>query len=182
MSRVLELRTLGVAGIVGIGLLLASGSLYLTAIEPMRDELIRQTREEQRLDQQIQAHLHRSPTTAPQPQTSQPDVAAGTELAPLPSLTEAPVLFDKLYALGERRGMLLERASYNLVNHVKPAVAQYQVTLPLKCGYPELRDFLPDALALAPVSSLDNVSVQRAKASDPLQDVSVTLSYYFAAE
>lgn len=182
MTRLIELRTLGITGVIGIGLLLAAGSMYLSAVEPLLSELAKQLGEEQRLDAKLKVRLKSTDIqNTPVPRLPM-DTDTETTLPPLPALSEAPILFDQLYGLGERRNILLERGSYNLMAHAKPSVNQYQVTLPLKCAYPEMRRFLHEALALAPVASLDSISVQRAKASDPVPDVSVTLSYYFAIE
>lgn len=165
-----DLHALGVPGIVGLGLLLFCASFYGSAVEPAREELTRLLAEEQQIE----------PVTGKAEQSPLRATGLADTRGQLPPVADAPELFERLYAAGERNGLVVERATYNLTKHEKSAMQQYEVTLPLRGGYPNIRAFLREALEVAPVASLDSLSLQRSRASDPLVEASVRLSYYFA--
>ena len=161
----------GLPGALGMGLLFFAVSFYFSALAPALAEQARLQAEEQKLKLPVR-------------QPIEPAAAAGGEtpaaLGKLPPSAEAMELFDRLHAAGERNGIAIERATYNVVRHEENGSLQYEVTLPLRGAYPNLRTFLRESLELAPTASLDSLTLQRAKASDPGLDASVRLSYFFA--
>ncbi len=162
---------IGLPGALGLGLIFFTASFYFSALAPALTEQERLQAEEQKLvlpDRQPLAAV----TTASGDTRSDPD-------AMLPS-AEALELFDRLHAVGEKNGIAIERATYNVIRHEKLSALQYEVTLPLRGSYPNLRIFLRESLDLAPSASLDSLSLQRAKASDTALEASVRLSYLFA--
>lgn len=166
-----DLGRLGIPGVVGLGLALFCASFYYGSVAPTQDKLAMLKLEQAQL-------LKRS--AAPS------DSGEGTKLAKpvaitehLPSISTVPELLKKLNDSAAKHGVTSERASYQLSD--QDAQRRIEVTLPLKGSYPALRAYLRDALMLAPVASLDEVSLQRPQASVPLIDATIRVSYYFAA-
>ena len=93
----------------------------------------------------------------PEQQAPAPVIAADGEApAPpgkLPPPAEVLELFDRLQAAGEKNAVTIERATYNVIRHEQHAALQYEVNLPLRGSYPNLRQFLREALELAPSAS-----------------------------
>ncbi|MBL8478542.1 MAG: hypothetical protein JNK59_04475, partial [Sterolibacteriaceae bacterium] len=119
----------------------------------------------------------------PEQQAPAPVIAADGEApAPpgkLPPPAEVLELFDRLQAAGEKNAVTIERATYNVIRHEQHAALQYEVNLPLRGSYPNLRQFLREALELAPSASLDSLNLQRTKASYAALEASVRISYFF---
>lgn len=162
---------IGLPGVLGLGLVFFAASFYFSALAPALTERDRLQAEEQKLvlpDQQPQASVIAASGETPS--------APGT----LPPSAEAMELFDRLHAAGEKNGIAIERATYNVIRHEQHAALQYEVTLPVRGSYPNLRAFLRESFELAPSASLDSLSLQRAKASDAALEASVRLSFFFA--
>lgn len=162
---------IGLPGVIGLGLLFFAASFHFSALAPAWAERERLQSEERKL-------------VLPEQLSPAPVIAAGGEApAPpgkLPPPAEVLELFDRLQAVGETNAVTVERATYNVIRHDRDATLQYEITLPLRGGYPNLKTFLRESLELAPSASLDSLSLQRAKASDAALEASVRLSYFFA--
>lgn len=166
-----DLGRLGIPGITGLGLTLFCLSFYFGSFAPTQDKLAVLKLE--------QAQLLQSPAV-------QSAAGEGSKLTQhaavseyLPSINEIPELLKKLNDNAAKRGVNSERASYHLTD--KDGQRRIEVSLPLKGSYPALRSYLRDALTLTPVTSLDEVSLQRTQAGDPLINANIRISYYFAA-
>ncbi len=162
---------IGLHGVFGLGLLFFAASFYFSALAPALAEQERLQAEEQKL-----VRSDRQPPAAAATAGGETPASPDT----LPPSAEAMELFDRLHAAGEKNGIAVERATYNVIRLEKSATLQYEVTLPLRGGYPNLRTFLRESLELAPSASLDSLTLQRAKASDAALEASVRLSYFFA--
>ncbi|HEX5804277.1 MAG TPA: hypothetical protein VFY24_14720 [Azospira sp.] len=155
-----RLAQLGMPGIAGIGLLLFCLAFLIGGVLPLRAELAALQAERARL-----AEAGRRAAAAPAPDGA------------LPSLAAAPALLKQLNQLAARHGIAVERASYVLRD--QDGGLRLEVSMPLKVGYPALRAYLRDALAL-PAAALDELILQRAQASDSTLAAQVRLSYGFS--
>lgn len=161
--NLLPLDRLGKPGIAGLGLLLFCLSFYLGNLAPARSELANLKPEAARL--------------AAAPAGGQGD-AAGPAKVGLPPFTTATEAQKELAALAERHGVNIERSTYLLSD--QDGRRRLEVNLPLKAGYASLRSYLRDVLAQPAGPTLDELVLQRQKASDEVIEANVRLSYYFA--
>ncbi|PMZ58133.1 pilus assembly protein PilO, partial [Pseudomonas sp. GW247-3R2A] len=60
----------------------------------------------------------------------------------LPSQPQATVAIDKIYALAAQEHITLARGEYSLGIDPKTHLARYQILLPVRGSYPQLRRFL----------------------------------------
>ncbi|HET7775246.1 MAG TPA: hypothetical protein VFK74_02690, partial [Azospira sp.] len=130
MKAVLE--RLGLPGVAGLGLLLFCLSFFFGSVQPLQEEQASLAAEKTQLTADIARQLAASP-------------APGAGSAPSP-LAVAPELLKQLNALAEKHGIAVERTSYVLKDKEGPL--RLEVSMPLKVGYPALRAYLRDALAL----------------------------------
>ncbi|MGE5466792.1 MAG: GspMb/PilO family protein [Ignavibacteria bacterium] len=156
------LRRLGLAGMAGAGLLIASLTFFVAATLPARAE---------RDDLQAEA-ARLSHAAAPARQAEAP-------VQRLPSFAQAPELLKQLNALAQRNGVTVTRSAYQVKAEDTKRI--FEVELPLKLTYPVLRTYLRDVLASSPTARLDDLNVHRTLASDPTLDAEVRLSFSFAA-
>ena len=159
----LPLDRLGKPGIVALGLLLFCLTFYLGNIAPARSELANLKHEATRL----------AAAARPGGQSE----AAGRP-ARLPPFTTATEALKELSALAEQHGLNIERSTYLLSE--QDGQRRLEVNLPLKAGYASLRGYLRDVLAQPAGPTLDELLLQRQKASDETIEASIRLSYYFA--
>jgi hypothetical protein len=153
---------LGLPGLIGAGLMLFCIFFQISVIAPAQATLAALQ------DKQAERTLMAGTSS----------VAAGSG-APLLPFNEAPAVLTQLNALAEQHGAVIERTAYQLRDG--DGVRRLDVSMPVKAAYPALRGFLRDALALKAAASLEELSLQRSLATDPLLQAQVHLAFRFAA-
>ena len=156
------LERLGMPGVTGFGLLLFSLSFYLGSIAPASAELASLKQEAA----QLQARLHGASGT---------DGGRPALTEALPSINSLPELLKDLNALAGQHGITIDRASYALSE--RDGQRRMEISLPLKAGYPALRGYLRDVLALRASPSLDELTLKRQQSTDTVVEANVRLSY-----
>jgi hypothetical protein len=83
----------------------------------------------------------------------------------------------KLYGLAESSGVDMRTAEYQLIKG-PGRLDRYEIALPLKGDYAQIRAFLENALQELPVLSLDQVSFSRKRANDTTVETDVRLTLH----
>lgn len=84
---------------------------------------------------------------------------------------------DLLYAAGEAAGVQLQSADYRM-QKTGTRIERYEIRIPLRGNYAQMRAFLDRALLEIPVLSLDEVKFKRARASDAQIEAELNLSLH----
>lgn len=164
----MDLGRLGIPGLVGVGLLLFGISFYASTIAPA-DVTLEESRQTQvRLEQ-------RATAAAIEKRDEHPGI---TNVPVLPPAVEATKLIKALHEAAETAGFPIDHLSYRMSS--TPGVQRYEISLPLKGPYSDIRHFLDTALTLSVPATLDDIELHRSSAVDPKVDVQAHLSYYFA--
>ena len=95
-----------------------------------------------------------------------------------PSLASAPNWLKQVYRAAQSNHLELMRGDYRILRQEHAQLFQYQMTLPLKGSYPNIRGFLNTVLAEFPGISLDNVAFERQKIGEADVQASVRLTLY----
>ena len=164
---------LGTAGVVGIGLLVFGAALYTSAVAPVRDEM-----------KQLEARAARIERGGGEGFAPRGAVAAASVeqldrfQQRFPAFSDAPALVLKLHTIAAANGIVLETGEYQLVKDRNWNIARYQITLPLKASYPQVRLFLAQLLDEIPALSLDDISIKRASINARAAETRVRLTAY----
>lgn len=161
------LNALGPAGVTGIGVLLFCLPFYFSALVPAQAELKRRTAAAQA-------------ARAPLPHAQRfDDGAADLErfYARFPPVERLPSELDALYAHAKVSRVELRQGEYRMESR-GAALTAYQVTLPVRGSYPQLRQFVGRVLKDMPTTSLDAVRFERKKAADAQLEAQVRLTIY----
>jgi hypothetical protein len=167
-----SLRRLGRPGIVGVGVLLSCAIFWASAVAPLKARLSRQNAEVAAL----QAKAVRNTAGGP----AQGGIGAFYEFfAGGKSGTD---LLQEIFALAARAGIELQRGSYryNLVSGER--IARYEITLPVKGSYVQIRRFLASVLNEIPVASLDRVAFEKKRIGDPNVEAQLRLTLFLDAK
>lgn len=167
-----SLSALGWPGVVGLGLLAFCGVVYLSAIVPAQHRLADMKA------QTLSLRALLAKNNATQKETPTPEVQLNRFYQFFPAHTATPDLLEKLYAAAESSNIVLEQGDYRLASTKGDKIAHYQVTLPVKGSYPQIRKFIGRILADLPASSLDEVSFQRQKIGDMQVESQIKLTLY----
>lgn len=80
-----------------------------------------------------------------------------------------------IYNLAQANGLVLKRADYKLLREKDARLAQYQVALPVRGGYLQIRAFAAQVLAEIPTVALDQIRFERKQAGE--QDVEAEIKF-----
>lgn len=167
-------RALGVAGILGIALLVFAAAFYFAALRPAhqaRDAAVARVAATRLPDGTARP-------LPPPPQTPQDELRAF--YAAFPGQRDASAWIDKLFEAAAAEGVALERGEYALTRDARTTLAQYRILLPVQGSYSKLRAFVARALADIPYLALDDIDVQRQSIGDGAVQVRLRMTLYLA--
>ena len=99
-----------------------------------------------------------------------------------PSERSIPDWVEKISATAAKNKLVLRQGEYQVIRDKTSKLLLYQVTLPVKGTYPNLRGFIDDVLTEIPMASIDNVKFERQKIGDDALLSTVTLTLNLGTE
>jgi Tfp pilus assembly protein PilO len=163
-------ESLGWPGILGLGLLAFIAAFYFSAFRP--EEL----RVEELLRQASKLEDMRSRNASEEPKSPGEQLNAFYGL--LPPSNHIADLLAKIYGAAERQSLKLEQGEYRAVADNVSKLTHYQVMLPVKGTYPQVRKFVASALTEVPNLSLESIQFERQKVSDTIVDAKIKMVLY----
>ena len=168
MRRVAE--RLGIAGVLGIGVLLFCATFYFSALRPAQDALAAR--------QSATAGTSAIPVAQPLTRAADPLSELHSRF---PAMAALPSQVERLHRIARSSGLQLQQGEYRL--EVPPAgLAAYRVSLPARGEYRALRTFIGAVLKEMPVAAIDRVRFERKKPGDAQLEAHLQLTLYFRPE
>jgi Tfp pilus assembly protein PilO len=167
------LRTLGKPGVLAIGILVVFPPFYFSAIAPAQERLDAARRGTLSLREQI---LHASQSLGGMRRTPAEQLAEFYRI--FPQERNAPQWLKKLFALAEKNGLSLQEGEYKANRDKVGRLMRFQMVLPVKGEYPQIRRFLAALPAEIPVIALENVQFSRQNVADPVVEARIRLTLY----
>lgn len=162
------LRKLGVAGVLGIGVLLACAGLWFSGVEPLENEISAQRLAAERL------HAR----TPYQPVSSDRRAEELRRFHGLfPSREQLTDELERVHRLARGAGLELAQGEYRLERRAA-GLSPYRITLPVSGTYPQLREFLSAVLKTMPAASIDALRFERKRAADTQIEAQVRLTLH----
>jgi len=170
-----ELRTIGWPGIAGLALIVCALVVFVSTLMPMHARI-----NEAKADvDALRAKLRAAPSTPG-------SAASGDRLsnfyAFFPPLSSTPQWLQRIYGLAEAQGLRLEAGEYKLVRERDLRLSRYEVNLPVRGSYGQIREFVAQVLKEVPASSLDELSMKRDDPGLPTVDARIKLTLYLGGE
>jgi len=163
-----SLRRLGLAGVLGAGVLLACLPFYFSSVRPAEREL------QARRVAAEQAHARASIQTVSAPRGAD----LGRFYQAFPAMDRLPDELERLYGIARASRLDLSQGEYRLEQR-GPGLASYRIALPLRGSYPDIRGFLSDTLQQMPYAAVDAVRFERKKVGDTQLDAQVRITLFF---
>ncbi|UVL59301.1 type 4a pilus biogenesis protein PilO [Pseudomonas sp. B21-032] len=154
-------RQLGVVGLAGAGLLALALLYGVTALLGQWQQL--QQLEQQR-DQALAQVAQFKQGTLKLPQVPRHELEDFHKQ--LPAQPQATVAIDRIYALAKAEQITLARGEYALGVDPKTQLARYQILLPVRGSYPQIRRYVHALLGQLPALVLEDIDLQRKKIGD----------------
>lgn len=164
-------------GVAGLGLLALCLAFYLSALRPMQVKLDQLQANMVSLREKIQdtANTMRTNRDTPAEQLV-------TYYKFFPSQTSSPDWLEKIYKAAQDQKIQLEQGEYRITSEKTGKLVHYQITLPVKGTYLQLRKFLAAVLTEIPIASLDHISFERQKIGDEVVEAKIRLTLYLDRE
>jgi Tfp pilus assembly protein PilO len=167
-----EVGRLGGAGVVGIGLIVFAMTFYLSAYRPARLDLSGLRAEARQLQERLRVGESLTGRAAA------PSEQLATFYAFFPSEASTPQWLARIYAAAAAKGLALETGEYKLEHKVGERLARYEILLPVKGSYAQIRGFVAEVLATVPAAVLEEVNLKRESIQSPRLDARVRFALY----
>ena len=99
-----------------------------------------------------------------------------------PDSNNSKLAMSRLYQAAEKQQLVLYQGEYHLLHDKRGGPAMYEIELPVKASYTQLRHFIAQALSDIPSLALDDVSFKRQKIDDPMLDAQLKFTLYLRDE
>ncbi|NUT60846.1 hypothetical protein HNO82_06940 [Herbaspirillum sp. C9C3] len=148
-------------------------SAYLLLIQPMNDQSRSLREDDARLRATARPTLTKAGLT--------PVDELGNFYEFFPPLERMPDLLDRMYRAAVEQGVLLDRGDYQLSSERDVKLIRYDIALPVKGGYLQVRKFVAQALNDIPSLSLESIVFNRQRINEQQLDVQIKFSLYLRA-
>lgn len=160
-------------GLTGLLLLAVCATFYLSALRPTQERRDRLQTSVTSLHDRMQATARNLRTN-----TDAPAEQLATYYKFFPAQASATTWLAKIYKAASDQNLQLEQGDYRPSRDPGGRLVRYQITLPVKGSYLQLRKFLAAVLADIPIASLDHISFERQKIGDDIIDAKIRLTLY----
>jgi hypothetical protein len=168
-ARVLE-RHLGVAGVVGAGLIAACCAFYAGAIAPQAERVRELRTAALRLEGERRAGR--------EPRKASAELQLARFQAFFDDHADALAALGTLFADADAAGVRLEAGQYRMDEARGAGLARYVIALPVKGRYPNVQRFVARALHDVPNLALEDISLRRASVADPQIEARLQFALY----
>lgn len=164
--------TLGESGLAGLALIVAAVLFFSTAIQERQAGA-------QRLQQRAAAlHERHGDTQSRTGSAATPEEALRVFVDYFPTVATLQDWIERIQAAAATAGVKIERADYKLVPEQAAGLARYQITLPVKGTYPQLRSFVAALLDAVPALALVDIDLKREAISVGTVEARLTLALF----
>lgn len=167
------LRILGIPGMLAVGILAGIPPFYFSAIGPAQERLDVARRSVFFANEEI-LRAGKSPNTGR-------DTPAG-QLAEFyrafPAERYSPQWLGKLAVLAEKNGLNLNVGEYKATRDKVGRLVRFEMTLPVRGQYSQIRRFLSALPAETPIIALENVQFSRQNIADSTVEAQIRLALY----
>ena len=166
------MRLFGWPGVAGTGLLVACLAFYLSAIRPaeFRLDVARQSAI------QLQKYGKRDANEASRNQAPAGQLAEFYRL--FPNDKKLLPWMEKIFTLAQKQEISLDQGEYKVTSDKVGKLMRFQMTLPFKGEYPQIRKYLDSLLAEIPIVSLEHLQLKRQKVGTPVLEARIRLALY----
>jgi Tfp pilus assembly protein PilO len=166
-------RTLGWPGIAGLLLIVATAGFYFAGIRAGYGQL-------ERLQHEAESFKTLTINNVGAPQPPARDHGAWLErfYSLLPARDTAPEALRTLFAAAQEQSLSVDQAEYKTKVEKQGRLTAYEIGLPLRGSYVQIRRFIGEVLERMPAMSLDELVVKRESTTDSGVTASIRFTLY----
>ena len=159
---------LGPVGGLGVALLFGCAVFFFTAVVPVEDEMA--ALQEQRMAEDLARRTGR--------RTVDSASQLNEFMAFFPTGDTTSHWLGLVYEAASKEGLELAQGTYKVRGESGVGLMAYQVTLPVRGAYPQVRRFIGRVLADVPAASLESIAFQRERSADGAVDAKVVFTLH----
>lgn len=168
----------GWTGGVGVALLLFATIFYFGAVVPTRAAVDQASVRETQLQRTVIKESFRPEA----PAVLAPSAQLAKFYAFFPDAHSIPEWLDRIYAIAIGESVVLDQGDYRLVRDADGKMLRYQITLPVKGSYPQIRSFIVNVLNDIPIVALDDISFRREAIGKAQLEARIKLTLFFRGQ
>jgi hypothetical protein len=167
---------IGVAGKIGCGLIVFSIVFFFAAVLPQHAESQALMRKATAMKAQLRA---------------EPADATGRKLrrnpglhdfyAFFPNIDSSPFWIGELVKVATQHGIEISGSDYRMVQEKEWVLARYEMAMPVRARYPQMRAFIADTLRTIPAMALVDVVIKREGVESEVLEASLKFNLYLNA-
>jgi Tfp pilus assembly protein PilO len=161
---------LGVPGACGLLAAIASIVVYGVLVQQRQAEL-----------ETLKASVPAPSSTAAAPQATPAQRAAAFQ-AQFPQADTLTDWLERMEAASARTGVVVERTDYRVSSEAPAGLARYQIALPVKGSYAQVRAFIAALLDAAPTLAVTDVDLKRDSIAANTLDARLNVSVYLRGQ
>ncbi len=171
------LNIFGWPGALGVGLLAMCAAFYFSAIVPAQVRMNEARESAVSIQERVKlaAHGLDHDDLTPQEQLAEFYRIFPSEKNLLPWLR-------KVFELAEKHGISLKQGDYKVVRDKVGRLVRFQMNLPVRSGYPQIRQYLDSLHAEIPIVSMEHLQFERQKVNDAEIEANIRLALYLERE
>jgi hypothetical protein len=179
-----QAERLGQAGKAGLALTVFSIVFFVAAVLPRwaESEALMEKAEAMQAALGVESVPERSGGSAQQKRRPKRKIRGDEALqafyAFFPKIDSSPLWIRELVQVAEERGVEISGTEYRLVRGKDLKLARYEMVLPVRARYPELRGFIADALRVVPAMALVDVAIKREGVESELLEANLKFNLY----
>lgn len=151
---------LGTFGLAGLTVAMGGLVIYLFAVLPAERQA--QSSAAQLLHLRMQPQI----TSVAEPSPIGGSAALAEFYGQFSTMQALPDMLKTLYALAQKHNIMLKRGDFKFGNAEGDKLLRYEITLPVKCSYPDLRSFLDETARKLPTMGLSEINLKREAVGD----------------
>lgn len=170
-----QISTIGWPGVGGAVLIALALAFAASALIPLEARI----REVKADVEQLRARLQAAPTGAGATASGDP---LTNFYAFFPPLGSTPEWLQRIFGLAEAQGLRLEAGEYKLKRDRDFKLVRYELTLPVRGSYPQIREFVSQVLTEVPASSLDEITLRREDSGSSTVEARIRITLHLSGE
>ena len=151
-----QVSRLGSVGKMGVGLFAAAAVFYLAAVLPQNSTV---SELKERVDT-IQVQISAQNGTGPERRIGG-DQALQIFYDFFPRVDSSPFWVRELVRIAKKNGVEMNSSEYRLVHENNARLARYEMILPIRGKYPQIRSFIADSLQDIPPLAIAGMVIKR---------------------
>jgi len=167
---------LGTIGKIGLGLIVVASIYFFSALLPQESDLHKLRERAETLQMQELAKHNQNETEGGKKLSS--DQALQVFYDFFPRIDSSPFWIRELVQLAKKHNVELNSSEYRLVSENDARLVRYEMILPVKGRYPQIRAFMSAALEAVPAMAISAIAIKRENITSDRLEVRLEINLY----